>query len=182
MRPRTDRQTHRQTHVTTIHFASSTTHAKCNNHTIMHESIVKNNVKGKPTCQNVHFTLHNLHSCFHQCHFILSFHFYFYFITFCMRHSPGEMYIGNSCLCLAAFPQYCTDPDVTWGNGRGCPLVVHYSADLQSVHGVCCYDNTHLCKLIALYTANAYSAECEMSASACTRSMAGYIYYISRES
>jgi len=23
------------------------------------------------------------------------------------------------CLSLAAFPQYCTDPDVTWGNGRG---------------------------------------------------------------
>jgi len=35
MRPRTDtqtdRQTHSQTRVTTIHFASSTTHAKCNN-------------------------------------------------------------------------------------------------------------------------------------------------------
>jgi len=34
MRPRTDTQTHKhtvtQTHVTTIHFASSTTHAKCN--------------------------------------------------------------------------------------------------------------------------------------------------------
>jgi len=35
VRPRTDRHTHRQTdtqtRVTTIHFASSTTHAKCNN-------------------------------------------------------------------------------------------------------------------------------------------------------
>jgi len=31
MRPRTDRQTDTQTRVTTIHFASSTTHAKCNN-------------------------------------------------------------------------------------------------------------------------------------------------------
>ena len=31
------------------------------------------------------------------------------------------------CLSLAAFPHYCMDPDVTWGNGRGwgCPLVVH---------------------------------------------------------
>ena len=27
------------------------------------------------------------------------------------------------------------------GNGRGCPLVVHYWADLQSVHGFHCYDN-----------------------------------------
>ena len=33
------------------------------------------------------------------------------------------------------------DPDVTWGNGRGCPLVVQYWADLQSVHEFRCYDN-----------------------------------------
>ena len=32
--------------------------------------------------------------------------------------------------------------DVTWGSGRGCPLVVHYWADLQSVHGLRCYGNT----------------------------------------
>ena len=31
--PRTDRQTDTQTHVTTIHFALSTSHAKCNNNT-----------------------------------------------------------------------------------------------------------------------------------------------------
>ena len=29
-------------------------------------------------------------------------------------------------LSLAAFPHYCTDPDVNWENGSGCPLVVHY--------------------------------------------------------
>jgi len=55
------------------------------------------------------------------------------------------MYIGHGhlcvCLSLAAFPHYCTDPDVSWGNGRGCPLVVHHWADLQSVHGFRCYDN-----------------------------------------
>ena len=45
------------------------------------------------------------------------------------------------CLSAAACLQYCTDPDVTWGSGRGCPLVVHYWADLQSVHGMHCYDN-----------------------------------------
>ena len=47
------------------------------------------------------------------------------------------------CVCLSAalFSHYCTDPNVTWRNGRGCPLVVHYWADLQSVHGWCCYDN-----------------------------------------
>jgi len=43
------------------------------------------------------------------------------------------------------------------------------------VHGFRCYDNTHVCKLIVLYTANVYSAEREMSASACTRCMAGSV-------
>jgi len=27
------------------------------------------------------------------------------------------------------------------GNGKGCPVVVHYCADLQSVYGFHCYDN-----------------------------------------
>ena len=49
-------------------------------------------------------------------------------------------------------------------HGSGCnlgmvPLVVHYWADSQSVRGFRCYDN----------------AEREMSASACTRSMPGYL-------
>ena len=46
------------------------------------------------------------------------------------------------CLSAAVRPRYCTDPDVTWGHGRGCPLVVHYFADLQSGHGLRCY-GTH---------------------------------------
>jgi len=46
------------------------------------------------------------------------------------------------CLSAAACPHCCTDPDVTWGSGRGCPLVVHYWADLQSVHGLRRYGNT----------------------------------------
>jgi len=45
------------------------------------------------------------------------------------------------CLSLAAFPHYCTDPDVTCKNGRGCPVVVHYWVDLQLVHRFHCYDN-----------------------------------------
>ena len=45
------------------------------------------------------------------------------------------------CLSAAACLQYCTDLDVTWGSGRGCPLVVRYWADLQSVHGMRCYGN-----------------------------------------
>ena len=81
------------------------------------------------------------------------------------------------CLSLAAFPLYCMDPDVTWGNGRGCPLVVHYWADLQSVHGFCSYDNTHVYKLIALYTANAYSAKCKMSNAKCQRVLVLYGWF-----
>ena len=76
------------------------------------------------------------------------------------------------CVCVSVhrrIPTLHTDPDVTWGNGRGCPLVVHYWAHLQSAHGFRCYDNIHVCELIALYTANAYSAEREMSANVCTR-------------
>ena len=45
------------------------------------------------------------------------------------------------CLSLAVFPRYCMDPDVTLENGRGCPLIVYYLADLQSVHGFRCYGN-----------------------------------------
>jgi len=49
------------------------------------------------------------------------------------------------------------DPDVTWGNGSVCPLVVHHLADLQSVH-VSWYDNIQ-------------------AVSACTRSMPGLRIY-----
>jgi len=68
-------------------------------------------------------------------------------ITFRMRRSRGEMYIGHERLCPSVprhIPTlaYCTDPDATWRNGRGVPLLVHYWVDLQSVHGFRCYDNT----------------------------------------
>jgi len=45
------------------------------------------------------------------------------------------------CLSTAVRPHYCTDPDVTWGRGRGCPLVVHWWTDLQSGHALRCYGN-----------------------------------------
>ena len=51
---------------------------------------------------------------------------------------------------------------------------MHHRVHLQSVHGLHCYDNIHVCKLITLYTANAYSVEHEMSGSVCTCSAAGY--------
>jgi len=58
------------------------------------------------------------------------------------------MYIGHArmCVCVSVhgrMPTLLQDPDVTWGNGRGCPLVVRYWA----------HDNTR---------------EREMSASACS--------------
>jgi len=49
------------------------------------------------------------------------------FITFRVSRRRREVYSGHArlciCLCLsaAACPHYCTDPDVTWGNGRGAP-------------------------------------------------------------
>ena len=41
-----------------------------------------------------------------------------------------------ACLSVAAFPHCCTDVD-----NLGTPLVVHYWADLQSVHWFLCYHN-----------------------------------------
>jgi len=69
------------------------------------------------------------------------------FITFCVSCRRRKMYCSHArllCVCLSAAvcPQYCMDPDVTWGRGRGCSLVVHYWADLQSVHRLRCYGNT----------------------------------------
>ena len=70
--------------------------------------------------------------------------------------ASGEMYIGYShlcvCLSVATFPQYCTDPDVSWGDGRGYPLVVQYWADLASVLWFCCYDIVTLCLSVTLIT------------------------------
>ena len=50
------------------------------------------------------------------------------------------------CVCLfaAACLHYCTDPDITWGSCRGCSLVVHCWADLQSMHGLRCCGNITL--------------------------------------
>jgi len=58
----------------------------------------------------------------------------------CNRVTSADCYVCV-CLSVAACPHYCTDPDVTWESDRGCPLVVHYWADLQSVHGLRCYGN-----------------------------------------
>ena len=47
-------------------------------------------------------------------------------------------------VCVSVSPRIPTllhGPRYNLGNGRECPLVVHYWADLQSVHGFRCYDN-----------------------------------------
>ena len=54
-----------------------------------------------------------------------------------------EMYIGHERLSVhGRMPTLLHGPGCNLGNGRGCPLVVHYWADLQSMHGLRCYGNT----------------------------------------
>ena len=75
--------------------------------------------------------------------------FLVFLFTFGVRRSRGEMWLCVClciCLSLAAFPVYHTTGR-TRGCNRGmmgCPLVVHYWAYLQSVHGFRCYDNVAL--------------------------------------
>jgi len=67
-------------------------------------------------------------------------------ITFRVSRRRCKMYIGHARLCV--YLSVCPRPHayitarttVTWGDSRGRPLVVHYLADLQSVHGCRCYD------------------------------------------
>jgi len=61
-----------------------------------------------------------------------------------VTHVCVSVCLSSVCLSLAAFSHYFTDPDVTWGNGRGCPLVVYHCADLQSVHVFRCYKNMNV--------------------------------------
>ena len=71
--------------------------------------------------------------------------------TFCVSRRRRKMYCGHARLCLrvcvcvclsaAACPHYWTDPDETWDSGKGCLPVVHWWANLQSVHGLRCYGN-----------------------------------------
>jgi len=62
-------------------------------------------------------------------------------ITFHVRLSGGETYIGHGRLSVPHhIPTLLHRPRCNLGNGRGCSLVVHYWADLQSVYGFHCYD------------------------------------------
>jgi len=59
----------------------------------------------------------------------------------CIVVTAGFVSVCVSLSVLRHIPNYCMDPNVTLGNGRGCPSVVQYWADLQLVHRFCCYDN-----------------------------------------
>jgi len=66
--------------------------------------------------------------------------------TFRASRRSREMYSVYVSVCLPLprrIPALLrsTDPDVTWGVVESVPLVVHYWADLQSVHGFHFYDN-----------------------------------------
>jgi len=78
-------------------------------------------------------------------------------VTFRVSRRRREMYWGHARLCVcvsaAACLYYCTDPDVTWRSRRGCPLVVHYWADLQSVHWLRCYGNITWTRNVSEYMA-----------------------------
>jgi len=70
------------------------------------------------------------------------------FITFRVSRRRREMYCGRAHLCVCAclsvrgrMPTLLHGPGCNLGSGRRCPLVVHYWADLQSVHGLRCYGN-----------------------------------------
>jgi len=72
------------------------------------------------------------------------------------------------CLSLTTCPHYCTDPDITWENGRGCLLIVHYG---------------RICNRCTSFVAMTTKHKPEMSVSAHTRSMPGcynlwyYLYH-----
>jgi len=74
------------------------------------------------------------------------------------------MYIGHGRLCpsLTAFPHYCTDPNITWG-------MVGVPSSCALLGGFA------ICARISLLRQQ--SAEREMSASACTRSVPVWMIY-----
>ena len=68
--------------------------------------------------------------------------------TFCVTRRRCKIYCGRVhlfvCLwvCLSVrglTPTLLHGPGCNLGHGRGCPIVVHYWVDLQSVHGLRCY-------------------------------------------
>ena len=75
----------------------------------------------------------------------------FKIVTFCVSRRRRKMYCGHAVdtrVCVSVCvsvrgrtPALLHGPGCNLGRGRGCPLVVHYWADLQSGHGLPCYGN-----------------------------------------
>jgi len=71
-----------------------------------------------------------------------------FLVTFRVSRRRREMYCGYARLCVVCL-RVCPRPHAysiaptrfSFGSGRGCPIVVHYWADLQSGHGLRCYGN-----------------------------------------
>jgi len=68
-------------------------------------------------------------------------------INYILHNQEKCILVAPVCVSLATFLHYCTDQNLSLRNGRGCPtvppIVVHYMADLQSVHGFRCYGIIH---------------------------------------
>jgi len=120
----------------------------------------KHNVKNRKSCQNIRLKKTPL-----LCHINLYrvVFMYMYFVTnnFCFSYVTIKwslhfawvvddakcILVTRVCVfvclfvCVSIFPLPHAHTTVTWGNDRGCPLVVHCLADLQSVHGFRCYDH-----------------------------------------
>jgi len=64
--------------------------------------------------------------------------------TFRVNRRRREIYCELASMCLSVhgrMPTLLYRPGCNLGSGRACPLVVHYWADLQFVHGSRCYSN-----------------------------------------
>ena len=101
----------------------------------------------------------------------------FSIITFCVSRRRRKMYCGHAhlcvcmCVCLSVclsvrgrMPTLLHGPGCNFGSGRGCPLFVHYWADLQSVHGLRCYGNIMRTLVTSLRPSCDMMTQCERSA------------------
>ena len=74
-------------------------------------------------------------------------------ITFCVSRIDDAKCIVVTRVCVSvrgSTPTLLHGPGCNLGRGRGCPLVVHYWADLQSGHGLRCYGNITRTLVISL--------------------------------
>ena len=79
------------------------------------------------THRHTHTDWSNSH--FHECHWSQEVNDAYYILRWVVDDAKCIVVTRVSvCLSAAVRPHYCTDPSVTWGHGRGCPLVVHYWA------------------------------------------------------